>query len=93
MFMKFRAVKTIICLAFAALSAGAWDLHMLGPAHEAGDSCQVCAVASSPELNADCGSDLLAAPRNFVLAAIVLPGLTAASITTSVFSTRAPPAA
>jgi len=89
--MKSRVVKNVLCLAFAAVAAGAWDLHMLGPAHEAGESCQVCAVASSPELNADCGSTLLAAPQNFVSVAAALPGLIPASIQTAVFSTRAPP--
>ena len=91
MFMKFRTVKTLLCLAFAALSAGAWDLHMLGPAHEAGESCQVCAVASSPELNADCGTELLVRPDNFVLTEAALPGLPVETPLKAAFLGRAPP--
>ncbi|MBI4800960.1 MAG: hypothetical protein HY796_00365 [Elusimicrobia bacterium] len=43
------------------------------PAHEAftpavsDGNCRVCSVSHSPELNADCGSELLAAPENFKL--------------------------
>ncbi|OGR77041.1 MAG: hypothetical protein A2X32_07090 [Elusimicrobia bacterium GWC2_64_44] len=89
--MKFRVIKTLLCLAFAALSAGAWDLHMLGPAHQAGEPCQVCAVAASPELNSDCGSELLARPDNFVSAVAALPGLPAETPFIAAFLGRAPP--
>lgn len=81
----------MLCLAFAAVAAGAWDLHMLGPAHEAGESCQVCAVASSPELNADCGTQLLVRPDNFIVAAAALPGLPAETPFIAAFLGRAPP--
>lgn len=89
--MKFRVIKNVLCLAFAAVAAGAWDLHMLGPVHEAGESCQVCAVASSPELNADCGTQLLVRPDNFVTAAAALPGLPAETPFIAAFLGRAPP--
>jgi hypothetical protein len=89
--MKFRAAKTFLCLAFAALAAGAWDLHMLGPAHEAGENCQVCSVAESPELNADCGSELLLRPDNFVATEAALPGLPADTPFIAAFLGRAPP--
>ncbi|HAN04659.1 MAG TPA: hypothetical protein DCW72_10130 [Elusimicrobia bacterium] len=91
MFMKFRAVKNVLCLAFAVVAAGAWDLHMLGPAHEAGESCQVCSVAGSPELNADCGGRLLVRPDNFVLNEAALPGLPAETPFIAAFLGRAPP--
>ena len=91
--MKFRALRTLLCLVFAAVAAGAWNLHMLGPAHEAGDDCQICAVASAPELNADCGSDLLARPDNSVAAEAALPGLPVLSRAIAAFLGRAPPAA
>ena len=89
--MKFRVVKNVLCLAFAAVAAGAWDLHMLGPAHEAGENCQVCAVASSPELNADCGSTLLLRPDNFVATEAALPGLPTETQVVTAFLGRAPP--
>jgi hypothetical protein len=89
--MKFRPLKTLLCLAFAAVAAGAWDLHMLGPAHGAADNCQVCAVASSPELNADCGSELLVRPDNFVAAEAALPGLPVETPFITAFQGRAPP--
>ncbi|HCC47416.1 MAG TPA: hypothetical protein DEQ38_04780 [Elusimicrobia bacterium] len=89
--MKFRAVKTFLCLAFAAVAAGAWDLHMLGPAHEAGESCQVCSVAGAPELNADCGTRLLVRPDNFVVNTAALPGRPVLRHVLSAFCGRAPP--
>jgi hypothetical protein len=89
--MKFRALKTLLCLAFAAVAAGAWDLHMLGPAHEAGENCQVCAVASAPELNADCGSALLVRPDHFSLTEAALPGLPVETPFIAAFLGRAPP--
>lgn len=89
--MKFRAVKTFLCLAFAAVAAGAWDLHMLGPAHEAGEVCQVCSVAGAPELNADCGSELLVRPDNFVVTKAALPGLPSEIPFVAAFLGRAPP--
>ena len=91
--MQFKVLKTVLCLAFAALTAAAWNLHVLGAAHEDGEDCQVCAVAAAPELNADCGSALLARPLNFVLAEAALPGLPAITSSHTIFSTRAPPAA
>lgn len=87
----FRSIKTLLCLAFAAVAAGAWDLHILGPAHADGENCQVCSVASSPELNADCGTQLLVRPDNFVMAAAALPGLPAETPFIAAFLGRAPP--
>ena len=81
----------MLCLAFAATVAGAWDLHILGSSHEAGENCQVCAIASSPELNADCGSALLVRPDNFVKAEVALPGLPAGTLFIAAFLGRAPP--
>ncbi|MGD9642712.1 MAG: hypothetical protein AB7V08_08240 [Elusimicrobiales bacterium] len=89
--MKHGAFKTLLCLAFAALFAGAWDLHMLGPAHEIGENCQICSVANTPELNADCGSELLARPCNFEVAEAALPGLPSEIPFIAAFLGRAPP--
>ena len=89
--MKFRLIRASLCLAFAAVAAGAWDLHMLGSAHEAGESCQVCAVAAAPELNADCGTPLLFRPDNFVMTAAALPGRPAETPFIAAFLGRAPP--
>ncbi|OGR41263.1 MAG: hypothetical protein A2X35_07680 [Elusimicrobia bacterium GWA2_61_42] len=89
--MKFRAAKTLLCLAFAAVAAGSWDLHMLGARHEAGENCQVCAVASSPELNADCGSELLVRPDNFVVTKASRHGLPVETPFIAAFHGRAPP--
>jgi hypothetical protein len=90
-FMKVRAIKNVLCLAFAAVAAGAWDLHMLGSAHGSADDCQVCAVASAPELNADCGTALLVRPDNFVTSEAALPGLPAEVQFITAFLGRAPP--
>ncbi|OGR65387.1 MAG: hypothetical protein A2X31_10165 [Elusimicrobia bacterium GWB2_63_22] len=90
--MKLRALaKIIISLALTAVAAGAWDFHVLGASHEAGENCQFCAVASAPELNADCGSALLARPDNFVLVQAALPGLPAGASAPAAFRGRAPP--
>jgi hypothetical protein len=55
-------LKTFLCLALAASAAGAWNLHILGTRHEARENCETCAVAAAPELNSDCGSELLSVP-------------------------------
>lgn len=89
--MKYGGFKALLCLAFAATAAGAWDLHMLASAHEAGENCQVCAVASAPELNADCGSALLSRPDNFVVTEAALPGLPVETEFAAAFLGRAPP--
>ncbi|HAT72313.1 MAG TPA: hypothetical protein DCS63_05810 [Elusimicrobia bacterium] len=89
--MRLRVLKTALCLVFAAVAAGAWDLHMLGAGHAAGDDCQVCVVAGAPELNADCGSSLLVRPDHFVLTSAALHGGTVKTATTAAFRGRAPP--
>ena len=89
--MRSWVLRSLLCLAFSALSAGAWDLHILSASHADGESCQFCAVASAPELNADCGSALLARPDNFVLVQAALPGLPSKVSFTAAFLGRAPP--
>ena len=92
--MKFRfLLKSLLCLSFAATSAAAWNLHVLGSHHEAGESCQVCAVAASPELNVDCGTALLERPENFSLLKAEAPLLAAFTVSVPAFYGRAPPAA
>jgi len=89
--MRSWVLRSLLCLAFSALSAGAWDLHILSASHADGENCQFCAVASTPELNADCGSALLARPDDFVLIQAALPGLPAGVSAPAVFRGRAPP--
>ena len=93
--MKFSALRrTAVCLAAALLFGGAWAFHMAGSAPDAAhDDCQVCAVASAPELNADCGTELVSRPENFTLVArapVVTPANTLAVLC---FYGRAPPSA
>ncbi len=91
--MKFRALlRYALCFAFAAVSAAAWNLHVLGTHHKADADCQVCAVAAAPELNADCGAALLAAPDRFVLLAPEARPPAADAIVIPAFYGRAPPA-
>lgn len=89
--MKLQAAKIFLCIAFAALTAGAWDMHIISSGHAAGEDCQVCAVAAAPELNADCGSVLLADPDDFVLAEAATPRLRASAVAITAFLGRAPP--
>ena len=93
--MKFRSLyKSLLCLSFAAVSAAAWNLHVIGSHHEAGDTdCQVCAVAAAPELNADCGTALLSSPENFSLQKPEVRFQAAVPADVPVFYGRAPPAA
>lgn len=68
------------------------------PAHEAfthniSEACQVCSVSHSPELNADCGSVLLAAPGNFELLDLPFSSGPASAEFHPAFQGRAPPAA
>ncbi len=93
--MKFRSLsKSLLCLAFALVSAAAWNLHVIGAHHEAGDNdCQVCAAASAPQLNADCGTALLSRPENFSLQEPEARPQAAAPAAVPVFYGRAPPAA
>ena len=90
--MKAHSVlKGVFCLLLAAVSSAAWDLHLLGTRHEAGENCQVCAVAAAPELNADCGSALLAAPQYFSLLKPPAPLPAADFAALTAFYGRAPP--
>jgi hypothetical protein len=92
--MRFRSFsKILFCFSFAALSAAVWNIHVLGTHHKAGQDCQVCAVAAAPELNSDCGTDLLPRPTDFKLLRPEALLLTAFSVSDPVFLGRAPPAA
>lgn len=91
--MKSRVLKSLSCLVLAAAAAAAWDLHLLGAHHEAAEDCQVCAVASAPELNADCGSELIADPGSFFLVDAEVPEPKAGTAFRAAFCGRAPPAA
>jgi hypothetical protein len=83
--------RTAACLAAALFIGGAWAFHM-AEAHNAADKdCQVCAVSCSPELNADCGTELIAKPENFSLVAPALTIKPANTISVLSFYGRAPP--
>jgi len=84
-------LKAFLCLALAASAAAAWNLHILETHHEAGENCQICAVAAAPELNSDCGSDLLPCPENFSLLKPEALPLMAAVVFIPSFNCRAPP--
>lgn len=81
----------MLCLVLAASAAWAWNLHILSVHHKAGDNCQVCAVAAAPELNADCGSDLLVRPDSSIAVRASLPGLLSEIPFIAAFLGRAPP--
>ena len=91
--MRFPALlKAFLCLALAASAAGAWNLHIMGTRHEAGENCEVCAITTAPEFNSDCGSNLLVCPDDFVLLKPEAPLLTVAVVVIPSFNCRAPPA-
>ncbi len=82
----------LFCLSAALLTVLAWPAHEVLAHHGADSDCQICAVSFSPELNADCGSALLAAPENFSLLKQEAAPLTAITAVSPVFYGRAPPA-
>ena len=58
-------------LASALLIALAWPAHVFSEDNPADKNCPVCQVVCSPELNSDCGTELLAAPADCILAPVV----------------------
>ena len=87
-----RRKINLFFLAAALVPLLSWPAHEAF-AHKAVDNdCQVCAVSISPELNADCGSTLLAAPVNFSVVEPEAPQLSAIAAALSAFYGRAPPA-
>jgi hypothetical protein len=88
-----RPVFTVrlLRLAAALLIAAAWAAHIGETAHGDGAHCQVCAVSCSPELNADCGSDLLAPPQGPVFDAPQFSASRPQFPVVPVFRGRAPP--
>jgi hypothetical protein len=93
MLMGFVKEKTrLLCLSAALLTVLAWPAHEVFGHNSVDNDCQICAVSLSPELNADCGSALLAAPENFSLLKPEAALLTVITATVPVFYGRAPPA-
>jgi len=90
--MMKRLVKNI-SVAAALLIALAWPAHEVFAHNSADNDCQVCAVSCSPELNADCGTVLLAAPVNFVILCPVSSVQPDAAELPLAFLGRAPPLA
>ena len=91
--MKFPELRrTAACLAAALFIGGAWAFHVAEPAHnEADNDCQGCAIACSPELNADCGTELIAKPENFSLVVPALSVMPAKMAAVLSYCGRAPP--
>lgn len=91
--MKFKEFRNISAyLAAAFVVGGVWAFHIAEAGHELKDNdCQVCAVVCSPELNADCGTRLVAKPEDFTLLAVIPVLLPAAQAGVFSFNSRAPP--
>lgn len=87
----FTRLRSCLCLALALLAAGTWNFHQLEASHPAEGHCHVCAAVASPQLNSDCGSELLRAPENFVLLAFAAAAPVQAGRIRTVFLGRAPP--
>ena len=86
--------RTAACLATALFIGGAWFFHVSTAAHNAADNdCQVCASVCSPELNSDCGTELLAKPANFSFVEPSSSREPVRIVHISAFSGRAPPLA
>ncbi|HBE89317.1 MAG TPA: hypothetical protein DDW67_09295 [Elusimicrobia bacterium] len=83
----------VLSLASALLIALAWPAHVLSEDNPADKNCPVCLVVCSPELNSDCGTELLSAPADFVLAPVVRSLPVVFYGVSSVFLSRAPPRA
>jgi hypothetical protein len=78
--------------AAALLIALAWPAHVALTDRSVADlGCQVSALASSSELNSDCGSRLLELPFTFRLVKLELPVLSYVPVPAGSFRGRAPP--
>lgn len=89
--MRFAGCAGILNLLAAFLVASAWAFHLAETPHSENGRCQVCAVSCSPELNADCGSELLSAPQSFELPRPASPASPVSNVFSPVFLGRAPP--
>ena len=90
--MKFTALRRAsVCLSAALFIGGAWAFHMAEAHHDADGDCQVCAAVCSPELNSDCGTELLVRPVNFSFIEPASPVLPVKTSAVSAFYGRAPP--
>ncbi len=88
-----RGVIRSAFLPAALLVAVSWPAHAVAEAHHPGDYCLVCAVASSPELNSDCGTDLLPRPCGFDIVVPAAPPMRGGVPAPRAFLGRAPPPA
>jgi hypothetical protein len=81
-----------LSLSAALLMALAWPAHVALADRSAADlDCQVSALASSSELNADCGGQLLELPLSFTFLHPQAPFQAYVHITSGAFRGRAPP--
>ena len=83
----------VLPLFAALLIVLAWPAHEAFAHHADDNDCQVCSVSCSPQLNADCGSVLLAAPERFELVIPVFSVSPGAAGLPPAFQGRAPPKA
>jgi hypothetical protein len=81
------------CLSFALLVAAAWPAHVVTETYQPFEYCPVCSVVCSPELNSDCGTDLLPPPAGPLRPEPGSPFFSYSAAFASSFSGRAPPAA
>ncbi len=88
---RFKKYLPLLCAASALLVALAWPAHEAFVTHAAGEDCRVCSISCFPELNADCGSRLLARPKDFLIYTVSLPGLPVTRGIQTAFFGRAPP--
>jgi hypothetical protein len=81
-----------ICLGAALLTVLAWPAHVVFADKDLADlNCPVSSLTCSSELNSDCGSEILAAPENFILVKLNTPVPAAAGALIRPFFGRAPP--
>jgi len=90
--MKLPAfLRASVCLSAVLVIGGAWAFHMAEAHHDADGDCQVCAAVCSPELNYDCGTELLSRPENYIFIEPAPSRLPARTSAVSAFCGRAPP--
>lgn len=73
------------------LISAAWPAHAATEEYHPGEYCPVCSVVCSPELNSDCGTELVPRPVDFVFVAPETGELPAGIEFSPVFLGRAPP--
>jgi hypothetical protein len=93
-FITAKSVFRAASLCGALLIALAWPAHVVSADRTLADlNCQESVLASSSELNSDCGNPLLEFPSGFVFVSLSFLPLPAGMETVPVLHSRAPPLA